>query len=284
MKVPMKDWRFLGCTAEYAAASVALFGAPFDGTVTYRPGARFAPAAMRAESFGIETFSPYWDRDLEDCAVCDLGDIDIPIGNTALSLEWIGALTGQVLADGKKPLMVGGEHLISAPAVAACAQAYPGLAVVHFDAHADLREEYLGERLSHSTALRRAHEAVGDGSIFQFGIRSGTAEEFAWAAAHTTLHRFNLDGVAEAARVIGDRPVYLTVDLDVFDSSLLPGTGTPEAGGVLYPEFAAALLALRGLNLVAADVVELSPHYDSSGASTAVACKALRDVALLLAK
>ncbi len=281
--VPMKDWRFLGCTAEYAEADVALFGAPFDGTVTYRPGTRFAPAAMRVESFGIETYSPYWERDLEDCAICDLGDIDIPIGNTALSLQWIGELTASLLADGKKPLMVGGEHLVSAPAIGAAVACHPGLAVVHFDAHADLRQDYLGEQLSHSTALRRAHECVGDGSIWQFGIRSGTAEEFAWAAEHTHLHPFDLSGVAEAARAIGSRPVYLTVDLDVFDSSLLPGTGTPEAGGVFYPEFIAALRALRGLNLVAADVVELSPHYDPSGASTALACKALRDVALLLA-
>ncbi len=281
--VPMKDWRFLGCTAQYAAADVALFGAPFDGTVTYRPGTRFAPAAMRAESFGIETYSPYWERDLEDCAICDLGDIDIPIGNTALSLQWIGELAASILADGKKPLMVGGEHLVSVPAIGAAAAHHPGLTIVHFDAHADLRQDYLGEQLSHSTALRRAHECVGDGSIWQFGIRSGTAEEFSWAAAHTHLHPFGLHGVAEAARAIGDRPVYLTVDLDVFDSSLLPGTGTPEAGGVFYPEFISALRALQGLNLIGADVVELSPHYDPSGASTALACKALRDVALLLA-
>lgn len=281
--VPLKDWRFLGCTTDYADSKIVLFGAPFDGTVSYRPGARFAPQAMRSESFGIETYSPYMKADMEDAAIADVGDIDIPIGNTAESLRLIGMLTAQILRDGKKPLMVGGEHLVSVPAIRAVHEKYPDLAVVHFDAHTDLREDYLGEKLSHSAAMRRAHDFLGDCAIWQFGIRSGTAEEYAWAAGgHTSLHEFNLDAVPVAARAIGNRPVYLTVDLDVLDSSVLPGTGTPEAGGVLFNDLVGAFKALRGLNIVASDLVELSPHYDASGASTALACKALREMALIL--
>jgi agmatinase len=172
---------------------------------------------------------------------------------------------------------------VSLPAIRAAWEKYPDLAVVHFDAHTDLREDYLGEKLSHASVMRRAHELLGDGSIFQFGIRSGTAEEFAWAAeGHASLNAFTLDAVPEAAKTIGNRPVYLTLDLDVLDPSEFPGTGTPEAGGVSFKELVNALLALKGLNIAAADVVELSPHYDVSGASTALACKVIREIALLM--
>lgn len=285
MKVPLKDWRFLGCTAEYAEAATVLFGAPFDGTTSYRPGARFAPQAMRSESFGIETYSPYRKADLEEAFVCDIGDIDIPIGNTFESLYLIGQLSGEILKDGKKPLMMGGEHLVSVPAVKAAWEKYPDLAVLHFDAHTDLREEYLGEKMSHSAAMRRVHDFMGDGAIWQFGIRSGMAEEYAWAReGHTYLNEFTLDAVPKAVKAVGSRPVYLTVDLDVLDPSVFPGTGTPEAGGVSFNELMKALAALKGLDIVAADVVELSPHYDPSGISTAAACKVVREIALLLLK
>lgn len=283
MNIPMKDWRFLGCTADYAEAKAVLFGAPFDGTVSYRPGARFAPQAMRSESYGIETYSPYRSACLEDALVSDIGDIDIPIGNTAQSLRYIGELTSKILSGGKKPLMMGGEHLVTLPAARAAWEKHPDLAVVHFDAHTDLRDEYLGERLSHSAVMRRLHEFLGDGAIWQFGIRSGTKEEYDWArAGHTALHEFTLDAVPALPKLLGTRPVYLTVDLDVLDPSGFPGTGTPEAGGVSFRELAEALGALSGLNIVAADIVELAPNYDPSGVSTAVACKALREVALLL--
>jgi agmatinase len=260
-----------------------LFGAPCDGTASYRPGARFAPQAIRSESFGIESYSPCQKSDLVDANASDIGDIDVPIGNTAESLRMIGELSSQIMSQGKKPLMMGGEHLVSLPAIRAAWEKFPGLAVVHFDAHADLRDEYLNERLSHSTAMRRAHDFLGNGAIWQFGIRSGTAEEYAWAAeGHTFLHEFTLDAVADAVKAIGRRPVYLTVDLDVLDPSVFPGTGTPEAGGVSFNELIKAFLALKGLDVVAADVVELAPHYDPSGVSTAVACKAIREIILLM--
>ncbi len=282
--VPMKDWRFLGCTADYADARIALFGAPFDGTVSYRAGTRFGPQAARSESFGIETWSPYQLADLEDAQVCDLGDIDVPIGNTAETLRMIGELAGQVFAGGKKLLMVGGEHLVSFPAIAAAVGRYPDLQVIHFDAHADLRQDYLGEKNSHASAIRRVHDLLGDGRIWQFGIRSGTQEEFQWAAeGHTSLHPFGFAGLDAAADALHGKPVYLTVDLDVLDSSVFPGTGTPEAGGVTFRELMEAFGVLKGLDIVGADAVELSPHYDPSGGSTAVACKVIRELALLMA-
>lgn len=275
---------FIGCDADYNDSSIVLFGAPFDGTVTFRPGSRFAPSQMRVDSVGLETYSPYLDSDLEDKKINDAGDLDLPFGDTMRALEQIGGITKYILKADKRPLMIGGEHLVSLPAIRAAYLKYPDLHIIHFDAHTDLRDEYLGEKLSHANVLRRAWDIVGDGHIHQFGIRSGTREEFEWAkSGHTDLHPFELDGVKELAETLRDTPVYVTIDLDVLDPSVFAGTGTPEAGGATFKELVKALVSLRGLNIVAGDVVELSPHYDASGVSTAVACKVLRELMLLMA-
>ncbi|NLF27535.1 MAG: agmatinase, partial [Clostridiales bacterium] len=221
---------FVGCTAGYDEARVALFGAPFDGTTSFRPGARFGPAAIRAESFGIETYSPYADRDLFDCAVFDAGDLELPFGSAERALEIVEVAAAEILSDGKIPFLLGGEHLVTLAAARAAVRRYPDIAFVHFDAHADLREEYVGEPLSHASVMRRVWDMAGDGRIFQFGIRSGDRDEFAFARGHTELHRFDLSAFSEALERIGGRPVYFTLDLDVLDPSCFPGTGTPEPG------------------------------------------------------
>lgn len=275
---------FLGFDGGYQESGIILFGAPFDGTVTFRPGSRFAPSAMRSDSDGLETYSPYQDKDLSEFILHDAGDLELPPGRTEKALSLIGEFAEQVYSDGKLPVMMGGEHLVSLPVVVAALKHFPDLCMLHFDAHTDLREEYLGEKLSHACVLRRIWEHLGDGRIWQFGIRSGLREEFEWAKAdHTALHPFDLGGVEKALRSIGGRPVYLTVDLDVLDPSCFPGTGTPEPGGVTFMELLQALLNLKGIPLVGVDIVELSPHYDVSGASTAAACKVLRESVLLLA-
>lgn len=272
---------FIGCEAGYNESNIVIFGAPFDGTVTFRPGSRFAPSQMRVDSYGLETYSPYLDLDLEDCKIHDAGDLDLPFGNKERALHMIGDTAAAILADGKTPVMIGGEHLVTLPSAKAAAQKYPNLHVVHFDAHTDLRDEYIGEKLSHANVLRRIWDILGDERIYQFGIRSGTREEFKWAdCGHTFLHKYDFDGLTDAVRKIGTAPVYLTIDLDVLDPSVLPGTGTPEAGGVTSKELLWAITQLLPLNIVAADVVELAPHYDASGVSTAVACKVLREVLL----
>jgi agmatinase len=273
---------YIGCDAEYGDSKIVLFGAPFDGTTSFRPGTRFASSAMRNDSIGIETYSPYQDKDLADIAVFDGGDLELVFGNPQKTLEIIAQYSRELLQDGKIPCMIGGEHLVTLGAVRAAVQKYPDLYMIHFDAHADLRDDYLGEKLSHATVMRRAWELLGDGKIYQFGIRSGEKGEFDFAKTHTVMNKFGFDGLEQATRELSEKPVYFTIDLDVLDSSVFPGTGTPEAGGVTFKELLEAMLKLRGLNIVACDVNELSPMLDASGASTAVACKVLRELLLLL--
>ncbi|MDO4813534.1 MAG: agmatinase [Gemella sp.] len=275
---------FIGCEANYDESSLVLFGAPYDSTTSFRPGTRFASTAIRNESFGIETYSPYQDKDLEDIKVFDAGDLELPFGNTVETLKQLEEMTAKIAGDGKIPLMIGGEHSITAGPVKAMLEKYPDLHLVQFDAHTDLREDYLGVKESHASVIKRCWDMMGDGRIFQFGIRSGQREEFEWAKKHTHLQKFNFDGLEEVVEKLKGKPVYFTLDLDVLDPSEFPGTGTPEAGGVRFTELLAAIEKISELNIVAADMNELCPIYDQSGQSTALACKLLREIILYLHK
>ncbi len=276
---------FLGCDAAYEDASIVLAGAPFDSTTSFRPGARFGPSVIRLESDGIETFSPYQEADLCDISVFDAGDLPLSPGSSERSLDVIEAHTKAVLADGKFPFLVGGEHLVTLGAVRAFTEQWPDLHILHFDAHADLRDDYLGVSLSHACVMRRCAELMADPKdLHQFGIRSGDREEFLYAKDATDLHPFVLDDAEDVVEnlVKNGSPVYLTVDLDVLDPSVLCGTGTPEAGGVTFLALLYTLLSACRANIVGADVVELAPHLDPSGASTATACKLIRELLLAI--
>lgn len=273
---------FLGFNSEYENAEIVSFGCPFDGTTSFRPGTRFAPDVIRMESYGLETYSPYLDRDLVEITAYDAGDLQFPFGNTEKVLGIIEDFTDRVVEDGKKVLMVGGEHLVSLPVIKSVHKKYKDLHVIHFDAHTDLRDFFKGEPLSHATVLKKVWDFLGDGKLFQYGIRSGDREEFYWAKEHTFLNKYDFTGLNYAVEKIGDKPVYLTIDLDVLDPSAFPGTGTPEPGGVTFKELMDALNTIKNLNIVGADIVELAPHYDHSGISNAVACKVLREVALIM--
>lgn len=270
--------------SDYASSDIVILGAPFDGTVSYRPGTRFGPAVIRQEFFGLESYSPYLDRDLTDMKICDIGDAEIPLGNTLGALKAIGEKVKKALLDGKRVVTLGGEHLISLPVIEAYAVKHPDLVVIQLDAHADLREDFCGEKLSHACVMKRVYDILGDGRIYQFGIRSGTKQEFDFAKTHTEMHRFDLERVADAVRDIGRKPVYLTIDLDVLDPSVFSGTGTPEPGGASFNAMQKSFFDMEALNIVGADLVELSPHYDASGVSTVVACKALRETLLIMGK
>ena len=313
---------FIGCDSDYEAAKIVLFGAPFDSTTSFRPGARFGSAAIRHESFGIETYSPYQDKDLEDCQVFDSGDIELCFGDAGKALSDIQNRAGIILDGGRLPVMLGGEHLVTLGAFRAAFKKYPDLHIIHFDAHADLRDDYLGARLSHACVIRRCYELIAgesggvsienitegrdlsiensaeggeshnenknalDRRIHQFCIRSGERAEFEFAKKHTDMHRFNFDVLDELVDelVKSNTPVYFTIDLDCMDPSIFPGTGTPEAGGVSFSELLQAVLKVCRTNVVAADINELAPMLDASGTSTAAACKLLRELILALYK
>ncbi|MBP3242393.1 MAG: agmatinase [Ruminococcus sp.] len=274
---------FIACDSEYQDSKIVLFGAGFDGTTSFRPGTRFAPAAIRNESFGIETYSPYQDKDMLDYSFFDSGDLELPFGSVSRTLADIASRTDAILTDEKMPFMIGGEHLVTLGSVMAVNDRFHDLHIVHFDAHADLRDDYLGQKLSHACVLRRCHELVGDDHIYQFGIRSGDRDEFLFAKDHTHMHKFDFEGLEETLELLKDKPVYFTLDLDVLDPSIFPGTGTPEAGGVSFDDLRKAVtMVCSKLNIVGCDVNELSPVYDQSGVSTAVACKIIREMLLAL--
>lgn len=269
---------FIACDAAYEEAKAVIYGTPFDQTTSFRPGTRFASQTMRSESFGIETYSPYQDKDLLDIKVMDAGDIELPFGDVERSLGMIYQQAKQILEDGKMPVMIGGEHLVTLPQFKAVLEKYPDVHIIHFDAHADLRMDYLGQQLSHACVMRRCYELVGENRIFQFGIRSGERSEFEVKGIYT--HKFDLAPFPQIVEELKGKPVYFTLDLDVLDPSVFPGTGTPEAGGVTFKELLEAVMYLQKLKVVAFDVNELAPNYDHSGVSTAVACKILREILL----
>lgn len=275
---------FQSCDNTYEESNVVIFSSPMDATCSFRPGTRFAGPAIRQDSIGLEWYSPYFDMDLKDVKTCDIGDLDLPMGDVEKDLDEISRVTKCILDDNKKTMMIGGEHLVTLGTIREYIKKYPDLHIIHFDAHTDLREDFLGRELSHATVLRKCYDLLGDGKIYQFGIRSGDSSEFKWAnEGHTHLRKFDLVGLDKCIEALKDKPVYITIDLDVLDPSIFPGTGTPEAGGITYKELQQAILDMKGLhNIVGADIVELSPHYDASGVSTAVACKVLREMVLLL--
>lgn len=279
------DLSFQSCNCEYNEAKVVIFSVPMDATTSFRPGTRFAGNAIRVDSIGVEWYSPYRDADLKDYKTCDIGDLDLPIGDVEAALDIIQKTTTSIINDGKIPIMIGGEHLVSYPVLKAMHEKYANLKVIHLDAHTDLREEFFGRKLSHATFMRQAHKFLGDKNIYQFGIRSGDKHEFEWAKKHIYQQKFDLTGLDKVVEKIKNDPVYITIDLDVLDPSVFPGTGTPEAGGISYKELLWAIDQFEKLNnIVGCDIVELAPYLDASGSSTAVAAKTLRELVLVIQK
>lgn len=270
---PFLDRNWMGQNPDYASSDIIMLGMPFDGTVSYRPGSRFAPEQIRLASWGLEEYSPYFDKHLEDCNFHDAGDLEFPLGNTKKSLGVIRQNVEEIYKDGKRVFGIGGEHLVTLPEIQAIYKYVDNLAIVHFDAHTDLREEYLGEPLSHSAVIRHSAEIIGFENLKQIGIRSGMKEEFELMKKYNTLiheHK-ELD-------VFKDKNIFITVDLDVLDTSIMPGTGTPEVGGLDFNQLVGWFKYLSQFNIIGADVVELAPDYDASGASTAVATKVIREL------
>ena len=273
---------FMGARRDPAGCQVGVFGVPYDGTTSFRPGTRFGPAAIREVSPGLETYCPQLDRDLDTLAYADLGALNIAFGAPEPVVEAVKRATAHILALGLKPLMLGGEHSISSGAVAAVAKDHPDLVLVQLDAHADLRQSWLGASHSHACAMRRCLDVLPSGDLLQIAIRSGTAEEF--SELHRSGRLIPLHQMSQKLSDLRGRPIYLTVDLDWFDPAVMPGTGTPEPGGFTWADFAVLINELQHHHLVGADVVELAPQLDPSGISSVLAAKVTRSLLLLMAQ
>lgn len=278
----MNKLNYLRANKKYENAKICIFGAPVDQTTSFRPGTRFAPNAVRLESMGLEIYSPYQDKEITSKAICDLGDTDVFPGNVTKTLDAIYEQAKQIVADDKIPFMIGGEHLVTYPVVKAVAEKYPELRVIHFDAHTDLRDTFFGEAMSHATVIKKVADILGERRVYQFGIRSGVKEEFVYAQEHQFIEKFSANLVHTILPEIQTHPIYITIDLDVLDPSIMPGTGTPEAGGLTFKELLSAVLQFSGLNIVGCDVVELAPEQDSSKSSTIVAAKLIRELLIMI--
>lgn len=277
LKGPFLGRNWMGQNEDYDSSGIVMLGMPFDGTASYRPGSRFAPESIRLASWGLETYSPYVNKDLEEVNFHDAGDLELPLGNSSKSLELIKENVEEIYLSKKKVFGIGGEHLVTLPTLHAVSKYIDNLAIIHFDAHTDLRKEYLGEAMSHSSVLYHIGMLIGMENIKQIGIRSGTQEEFELMKKYNTKVDF-----PDQLSKLKNKNVFVTVDLDVLDPSVMSGTGTPEAGGLTFNELMEWFEGLKGLNIVGADVVELAPHYDTSGVSTAVAAKVVRELLMYL--
>ena len=275
---------FIKSHPTFEDSEAVLYGMPMDWTVSYRPGSRFGPARIREVSIGLEEYSAYLDRELEEVKYFDAGDIPLPFGNAQRSLDIIEDFIDKVLAEDKFPLGMGGEHLVSWPVIKAMYKKYPNLAIIHMDAHTDLREEYEGEPLSHSTPIRKAANLIGPSNVYSFGIRSGMREEFQWAKENGMhISKFEvLEPLKEILPTLAGRPVYVTIDIDVLDPAHAPGTGTVDAGGITSRELLASIHAIAGsdIHVVGADLVEVAPIYDNSEQTANTASKLLREMIL----
>ena len=280
MKLSFIETNHISASASFEKSQGVILGCPYDGSASFRPGARFGPSAIRRASWGIETFSPYFQRDLSQCSIHDMGDLELPLGEKKISLGLIRKALGKILSGRKLPIILGGDHLITLPIIEEILPLYPQLYIIHIDAHTDLREEYLGEFLSHCTVMRRLIERLGEGRLFQIGIRSGTEDEFKLARKIKSIISLEPASLNSMIRRLRNKPVYITLDLDVIDPSLLPGVGTPEPGGFTFQEFISLLKKLQTLHVIGFDIVELTPDYDPTQVSSITASVILREMIL----
>jgi len=272
---------FLG-SRSHPKPRVALLGVPYDRTQSHRRGAAGGPRAIRAASWSLETYSPALGRDLDEVALTDLGDLAVTDLEPAEMVEAV-VQSVKALDPGTVPFLLGGDHTITVGAVRALAQRWPDLVVIQLDAHADLRETYEREPLSHACTMRRIWEILGDDRIVQLGVRSYTREEWRFARSHC---RWSLDSLALPETVLAElraRPVYLTLDVDVLDPAFAPGVGNPEPGGPAFSDLCAALRALGRVRVVGMDVVEVSPLFDPAEITATAAAKLVRELILQFA-
>lgn len=276
-------------------ADVAVVGVPFDSGVSYRPGARFGPAAVREASRLLRPYHPELDvSPFAEKQVVDAGDIAVNPFNIGEAIETLQQEAEALQANGTRLVTVGGDHTIALPLLRAAAKKHGPVALLHFDAHLDTWDTYFGEPYTHGTPFRRAsEEGILDTSALShvgtrgplYGKRDLEEDRrlgFGIVTSGDVLRRGVAETVDALRQRIGDRPLYVSVDIDVLDPAHAPGTGTPEAGGMTSRELLEILRGLRDLNLVGADVVELAPAYDHAEITAIAASHVAYDLVSLL--
>jgi agmatinase len=232
-------------------------------------------------SEGLESYSPVLDRDLEDVCVRDLGDLEIAGLDMNDALDRISAAMAHAATEAKLGVMVGGEHTASLGGFRGLKRVYPDAVILQIDAHLDMRPDYEGLALTHATWLHHVGQEFGFQNVHQVGLRSGDRREWATARRDTAWSTPDLSVPAPVRSAIGEKPVYISLDIDVLDPAHAPGTGCPEPGGVTFRELAAFLYGLEGLRVVALDVMEVSPNLDGANITAAAAAKLIREAILL---
>jgi guanidinobutyrase len=273
---------------------IALVGVPFDGGTTFRPGARFGPRHIRVQSAMIRPYNPALDvNPFERKRIADFGDLPVNPLSLEDSYKRIEKGIWPILEAGATPVSVGGDHSITLPLLRAAARRHGPLALVQIDAHADTWSNYFGSRHSHGTIIRRGIEegVLAHGAVLQVGIRGqlygrddfefSLRNGIAWITAEQ-FHREGLAAVTPKLKALRRRPCYLTFDIDSVDPAFAPGTGTPQVGGLSSAQALELVRALRGLPLVGADLVEVSPPYDSAELTSLLAANLLYEILCLL--
>lgn len=268
--------------AEPVTGRPALLGIPFDQTASFRKGAALGPDAIRQVSNGLETYSPSLDRDLTSSPFADLGNLSLHTKDAERVNTLVTEACRNLLSRNLTPLLLGGEHSFTPGAVAAALETHPNLMVVQLDAHADLREEWTDTKWSHACCMRRIREMIPSSRIFQCGVRSGSLSEFEDLRRSGCLIPPDAASLRRALTDDEAAPIYLTLDLDLLDPAYLPGTGTPEPGGIDWKNMEELLAAVPWQRVVACDVVELAPELDPSGCSSILAAKVVREILLSL--
>ncbi len=278
---------FADANSDYDNARYVICGVPFDGTSCFRRGSRYAPGAMRDNSYNFETYSRLFDIDLCDAGIHDAGNLEVA-DNIDTTLDMISVHAARFVADGKIPVMLGGEHSLTLPFVEACKEKYGDLGFVVLDAHMDMRQEYEGEVNSHACISRHVFEKVTR-KYASVGIRSGTREEYEYAR-EKGLKVFSAEdvlsmGMEEVVHGIRDHiegPVYLSIDMDAIDPAYAPALGTPEPYG-LTPRDVRTVISCLAPDIVGFDLVEIAPAYDSGGTAL-LGAKLVRDFIAASAK
>lgn len=261
-------------------AEIIMYGIPYDATASFQKGTVEGPQEFRDNlEFSAETWSPYQNKELKELKIFDAGDV--PLTNVESSTD----MTKQVYEFAKKyahkkTFMIGGEHSITYPVFKAASEQHKDLHIIQFDAHTDLRDDFYGDPYSHACIMKKCIDEVGPGKAFQFGIRSGIKHEFEMHDKGITyIEKAGVSTLSKIVEQIKDKPVYVTIDIDVFDPSLVPGTGTPEGGGITFKEMLSSIEELKKIhNIVGFDIVELSPKLDYSKRSTAIAIQTAREM------